>query len=164
MPPEAGIVVYQNKRALPRAWRVERVTTHNAAEVDARLLGDVGFDPRGEALVETTVPAQAWRGGAAAAETLSLNRIRMHTTGQGPGFVVISEGYDPGWRAFLNDRELPVYRVDALIMGVAVPPGEHQIELRYEPRLWRLGLAGSASALMILLTWGYRRRGGGIRG
>ena len=44
-------------------------------------------------------------------------------------------------------------RVDALLPGVSVPAGEHEIELAYEPPRWRAGLGGAALSLVLLFAW-----------
>lgn len=160
---EGEVVVAENRQALPRAWRPARVTLLAKAEVDRRLTADPGFRALEEALVEAPLAGDAWTGGVATLETRSVNRLRLETEGPGPGLVVLSEGYDPGWRATAHGESLPVHRVDGLLIGVEVPPGAQIVELNYEPRLWRAGLAGSGLASLALIAWGYlgrkRKRG-----
>jgi hypothetical protein len=157
LPAPLGVLAFENRQALPRAWRPAIVSVLTPDQVDARMTDDITFDPRREALIEGTsqVPASA---GTASAQTLSLNRIRLETEGALAGLVVVNEGYDPGWRAFSGDKELGVQRVDGLVLGIVVPPGHHSITLRYEPRLWRVGLLGSGLALAGLLIWAMRNR------
>ncbi|MFP5502093.1 MAG: YfhO family protein, partial [Candidatus Sericytochromatia bacterium] len=158
LPSEGGMVVFKNGRALPRAWRPGAVSVVTPETVDARLTSDPSFSPRDEALVEVPLAPRTWTGGATTARTVSFNRIRLQTSGTGPGLAVVSESYDPGWRAFAEGREFPVHRVDGLVLGVEVPPGDWEIELRYEPRLWRAGLAVSAFSALTLVAWGMRLR------
>lgn len=156
-PDEAGVVVYANHRALPRAWRPTRVLGRKPAEVFEDLRAEVAFDPRTTALVEgAAVKAPAWTPGEAWARTETPSRITVRTRGTGPGLVVVSEAFDPGWRAFLDGdgRELPVRRVDGLVLGVEVPGGERTLALRYRPPSWERGLAISALALGVLVLWG----------
>lgn len=153
-PDEAGVVVFANYRALPRAWRPDRVLGRTTAVVVDDLRTEVAFDPRTTALVEGGVPkAPAWTPGEAWATTVSPNRIRVRTRGTGPGLVVVSEAFDPGWRAWLGDQELPVRRVDALVLGVEVPSGDRVLELRYRPPAWERGLRISGLALGALGLW-----------
>lgn len=156
-----GVATYAYARGLPRAWRVTSVRTLAPDAVDRQVREAAAFDPRAEALVETVLAPQDWSPGPASMIPHGLNRIHLHSSGPGPGFVVVSESYDRGWRAFEGDRELPVYRADGLVMGIAVPAGEVAVELRYEPPMWRAGLAGSGLALIGLIAWlrWGRRRG-----
>ena len=49
------------------------------------------------------------------------------------GYVVLVDGYDPGWRATIDGRGVPVLRANVAFRAVAVPPGRHVIEYRYRP-------------------------------
>ena len=42
------------------------------------------------------------------------------------GLVVLSDVHFPGWKATVDGREVPIERVDYLLRGVAVGPGEHR--------------------------------------
>lgn len=152
----AGMKRYTNPQALPYAWRASTVTTLEAEAVERRMRSPA-FDPRREALVETDVAPIT--PGTATARPTSLNRLTVETDGVGPGLVVVSEGYDPGWRAVAGDRELRVHRVDSLILGVEVPAGRQVVELTYAPRAWPVGLATSGLSGLLLLGWfGWDRR------
>jgi hypothetical protein len=150
---------FENTQALPRAWRVATASLLPPERVDGRMTADPTFDPGREALVESPLATDPTPG-TATAQAFSANRIRLETAGAGPGLAVVSEGYDPGWKAFEGDRALPVHRVDGLILGVEVPPGSHTIELRYAPPRWGLGLAISVTSALLMLGWalGIRQR------
>jgi hypothetical protein len=150
---EPGVAVYENQRRLPRAWRPDAALALAPDTVDAHMRGEAPWDPRRQALLDAPAVPPAASPGTAEATTLSMNRIRVDTQGAGPGLVLVSEGYDPGWKAFSGDRELRVHRADALILGIEVPAGRHSIELRYEPPRWRLGLALSALSLILAVIW-----------
>lgn len=153
--------IYENPGALPRAWRVEEARVLPEAALDRHLMADPAFDPRRVALLEAG-PAPVVTPGTAEAGAAGHNRILGRTEGPGPGLVVVSESYDPGWRAFSAAGELPVRRVDGLVLGVEVPAGRVGFELRYAPPRWPIGLAVSASSSVGLLAWalwGRIRRG-----
>ncbi len=153
-PGEDGVVVYTNHRALPRAWRPTRVLGRKLAAISEDLRDEPAFDPRTTALLEGPVArAPAWTPGTAWARTLTPSRIAVRTRGTGPGLVVVSEAFDPGWRAWLGPRELPVRRVDGLVIGVEVPGGDRQLELRYRPPAWDRGVAVSGGALALAIGW-----------
>lgn len=149
---ESRVWVYENRRALPRAWRPAVARALPAGEVDRRVLGEGRFDPRHEALLEGGPAAPASRG-PVVAEAISPNHMRLTTAGAGPGLVVVSEGYDPGWRAYAGRTELPVRRADGLLLGVEAPAGQAEIELWYEPRRWRWGLLGTLLSALLLAFW-----------
>jgi uncharacterized membrane protein YfhO len=75
--------------------------------------------------------------------------------------LVLTDIYYPGWKAFLDGRRVPLERVNYLLRGVAVPAGEHRVELRYEPTSFRLGwMISLATALALIgaVLFHFRRR------
>jgi uncharacterized membrane protein YfhO len=57
-----------------------------------------------------------------------------------------------GWRAWVDGHEAPILRANSLFRAVQLPPGDHEIELRYEPGAVALGRTVSdwAAAVAIL--------------
>jgi hypothetical protein len=69
------------------------------------------------------------------------------------GILVLSDGWDPGWTATVDGRPAPVLRVDEALRGVAVGPGAHRVEFRYQPH-WPLeGLAATLLTIVIITAW-----------
>lgn len=151
---EPGVVLFENTRRMPRAWRVSSAVNLTPDEIDARVRGEAPFDPAAEALVENTRPMTVpFTAGPVTAVTRSMNRIELTTDGDGPGLVVLSENFDPGWTASEGPTNYPLNRVDATLMGIEVPSGHHLVTLNYEPPHWWRGLQASTGALVLLLLW-----------
>jgi len=74
------------------------------------------------------------------------------------GVVVISEAFDPGWRASLDGARAPVYAADLGLMAVPVPTGEHCVVLSYRPRSWPFALLLSAVGVLVVIALLVRRR------
>jgi hypothetical protein len=147
------VKVYENTRALPRAWRVSSAQKLEPAAVDARMMGDAGFEPAATALVEEGPAASTLAAGPAAVTPRSANRLAVTTNGAGPGLVVVNESYDEGWHAFAGTQELPVRRVDGLVLGVDVPAGPQAFELRYRPPRWGQALGVTLAGIAAWLLW-----------
>ncbi len=54
-------------------------------------------------------------------------------------YLVFSDTYFPGWRAWIDNEEVEIYRTDGIVKGIVVPEGEHQIRFLYDPPLYKLG-------------------------
>ncbi|MFP5503322.1 MAG: YfhO family protein, partial [Candidatus Sericytochromatia bacterium] len=155
---EGPVTVFENQRAMPMAWRPAVAEVHDPARVDALITREPDFDPRTTVLLEAPLAIEQVVPGTASVERHSLNRLTVATQGSGPGVVVVSEGYDPGWRASTGGRQLAVHRANGLLLGIEVPEGAHHIALVYEPPFWRAGLLGSGLSLLALLYWWRRSR------
>lgn len=80
----------------------------------------------------------------------------------GDTWLVVSEMYDAGWRAFVrpqggaegDEQALPVERVLGNLQGVQLPPGQWTVRLVYSPASFQVGLFGSltSGALLLLLA------------
>jgi uncharacterized membrane protein YfhO len=72
--------------------------------------------------------------------------------------LVLSEMYYPGWYATVNARPARIHRVDAGLRGIALPPGESRIDLRYAPRSVYAGGVLSFLAFFgtLVALWRYR--------
>jgi uncharacterized membrane protein YfhO len=68
----------------------------------------------------------------------------------------------PGWQARVDGgSSSAVLRTNYAFQGVALPAGDHQVELRFDPPLWRIGLgtaAVTAAALLVAAAVGRSRR------
>jgi hypothetical protein len=72
--------------------------------------------------------------------------------------VVMRESWDPGWTALLDGKPAALQPEWGVFLAVDVPPGRHELILKYEPAEVRLGLAVSVAALVgsILVLTGIR--------
>jgi hypothetical protein len=83
----------------------------------------------------------------------------------GESLVVVSETLLPGWRAFLDGREVPIHYAYHAFMGVVVPAGTHRLKLVHAPTAFRIGLWASIFTMLTwpvpLLAWRRKRAGPG---
>lgn len=149
----ANVTVFENTLVYPRAYFVERVRT----ELDPhRVLQQVtapGFDGRREALLETANPPSLpppTTAGAARATRRSPNELRIATRTAEPRLLLVSEMHFPGWRAYVDGVEAPIYRANYLFRGVVVPAGHHVVTFLYRPSSVIVGTIVSALALLFV--------------
>lgn len=70
----------------------------------------------------------------------SPNQIKINTRMEGNGFLVLSEIWYPGWKAFDNGKELEVYRANYLLRAVYLNKGDHSVDFIYDPLSFKIGL------------------------
>ena len=148
--------VLENAEALPRAWIVHSARRVGSGAEALELLSSKEVDPKETALLEEEPPQQQmWRPEEASSEQVSVseyeaNRIKLKSSAQAPGLLMLSEVYYPAWKAYVDGRPAPVYVADQLLRSVPVPEGEHEVELRYESVTLGAGVAVSLAAYAAL--------------
>ncbi len=68
------------------------------------------------------------------------------------GIITIPEQYWPGWRAFVDDKEVPIHSVEKIFRGVDLPAGKHHLRMIYQPLMFQIGGIVSCLGLIILTT------------
>jgi hypothetical protein len=154
-----AVRLYELPSTPERAHVVERVRSFagEAQLVEAMARGD-GIDPRRAALaVEAELAGATLPPGARSSRAVVLRDTpgRLALRGEGPGLLVVAEGWDPGWSATLDDAPAPLLRVNALQLGVVLPEGVHEVVLRHTPVGFvpGLGLAGAAATCLAVALY-----------
>ena len=70
----------------------------------------------------------------------------------------MNQTWDPGWRATVDGRPVPLLRTDLSLSGLVVPPGRHDVGLRYEDPAVTAGLALGACGLVACVALALRGR------
>jgi hypothetical protein len=155
---EPGVLVFENARVLPRAWRVARARVVSEEALQDHMAGRAPFEPQAEALVSATLPGrEAWVTGPTRLLRESGNTLELETSGPGPGLVVVSVRHTPGWRV-AAPAGARLVTVDGALAGVVVPAGAHRVVLTYEAPGFRAGVATSVATLLGLGALGWLRR------
>jgi hypothetical protein len=82
------------------------------------------------------------------------NQLKYVSNNSNEGFAVFSEMYyKNGWKATIDGKEAPIYRVNYVLRGLKVPAGKHTIEFKFEPEVVKTGstIALMSSIGMLLL-------------
>lgn len=165
-----GVLIVRNLRALPRAWLVAEAEAVDGEEALRRIRGESRnssggndgnaqkFEPRRTALLEVSADElPRLPGGALAPEsTIRLvqyqpTRLTLETNAKTATIAIVSEIFYPGWEATLDGVAQPIYLTNFLLRGVAVPPGQHRIEMRYRAPAARTGALISLSTLLLII-------------
>lgn len=49
------------------------------------------------------------------------------------GFLVFSENYYPGWKAYVDDRRVPIKRLEGIIQVIDITKGRHTVVFKFNP-------------------------------
>jgi hypothetical protein len=115
----------RNLSAMPRAWVAQSLDTWDAPRMDR------------EVVIESETP----------------NRMVLRAAGS--GLLVVSEAAYPAWRVAVDGKDAELIEVGGWWRAVEIGPGEHIVEMTYNPVLSLIGLA--VTMLALLAYWGVRR-------
>jgi hypothetical protein len=156
--PELGSdpAVFENPRALPRAFVVYRASPAPPADPLLARLSEDGFDPLVESYVEgaalAVAPGAPARGAPATVVRDEEEVVEVEATLSAAGLLVIADSFYPGWHATVDDVPVPIVAVNHLFRGVHVPAGAHRVRFEYRPRSFTLGAVVSLAAVAGLVT------------
>ena len=163
------VSIWDNVGNLGPAWVTHQIVpaTREAAE---NRISQRAFRPDRVAVAEGDVAALADPGAGATSSVTMTSFAPQHVsydaTTSADGFLVMSEIYEPGWKAYLDGEEVEIHPTDVALRGIALPAGDHTVDLRYEPTSLRVGFAVSALAHVLMLgvlvvaaVTGLRRKG-----
>jgi membrane protein YdbS with pleckstrin-like domain len=141
----------------PRAWLV----ANTVSSVDPAV--DISRVPiETTALVDDTLSLPSGTPGTAIVVVDRPGKITAATSSETKQLLVVSESYDRGWQATLDDAEVEILRANGDFLGVVVPPGKHEISLNFAPQSLRWGRLASGFGLGLIVTtllWPVRAAG-----
>ncbi|MDB5096940.1 MAG: hypothetical protein JWM80_1361 [Cyanobacteria bacterium RYN_339] len=152
---QPAVTLLENVQALPRTWVASGADFTTAALAPGRLAGNAERW-RDHALVETPdgqAPA-GWRPGgpargSAVVTVRSSQSMEVVARLEAPGWLVVSELYDPNWTATVDGQPAPVYPADVALRALPLAAGRHVVRMRYASRL--VDVAAGISLVSLLL-------------
>jgi hypothetical protein len=153
--------IYRNRNALPKAWMVDHVqqVTPGDRETVQHLLIDPYFAPESSAIVESALTEQAlphFNQTGSPAGSVDILRykaeaIDVQVYAPSPGLLVVSDAMYPGWKAYVNGVEQPIYYTNLIMRGVYLDAGVQRIEFRFVPTFLGIGRIISGVTLGLCL-------------
>ncbi|MFA6587433.1 MAG: YfhO family protein [Patescibacteria group bacterium] len=84
----------------------------------------------------------------------SNNYLNLQTTSSGNSALVTNLQFYPGWQVFIDRKPATALQVNHAFLGSPIPAGEHQIEFKYSPKSFCLGIIVSSISVLFLLMLG----------
>ncbi|MGN7821335.1 YfhO family protein [Chitinophaga sp. 22536] len=157
--PSTGQPVAQfNPQALGNAWFVSGI--HWAANADAEMSAMDHFNPADTAVIDRRFQAQVGNlapGKDSSAGIVltkySLNDLHFSSHNAHDGLAVFSDIYYPaGWKAYIDQQETDIIRVNYALRGLKVPAGKHDITFEFRPKTFITGRRIAAISSWVLLA------------
>ena len=148
--------IYLNTVAYPMAQLVYHAVQAESVPAAFAAIHAPGFDPTEQVvLLEKPQPVEPAgdRPRHVSIVQYSANRISLEVTTPTPCYLLLSEVYDPGWRASIDGRPSRVVLADYLFRAIYVEPGTHRVSLWFSPPSFWIGLGLSVTTWLVLAAW-----------
>ena len=151
--------IYENKKVLPKAWIVGNLKNVYSQRESLMETLMTGFNPSNSAVVidynGKDIPENVV--GKANVKTKEENKIEIDCQSETGGLLVLSEiYYKPGWKAFVNGKETPIFQTNHILRSVRIPSGSSEVIFEYDKSDWeKTRLLSRISFLSIILLLGF---------
>jgi hypothetical protein len=153
---EGEVFPYENTDANGNAWFVSELEQKSSANEEIMALDSL--DTKTKAVYsEFDVLQSTFKVDSLASIKLveyKPNYLKYESRNSNEGFAVFSENYyAQGWNAYIDGEVTPHVRVNYILRGLQVPPGNHTIEFKFEPEVIQTGsaIAMASSIVLVLL-------------
>ncbi len=161
---DSEVVLYENRDYLPRAYLVPSAVVERPGDEILHRLAMGDFQPERMVILEEQfdvsklppppppgsvqpIRSNLPQGTESTSEPGTVRILRMEddlvlldAAARQNAMLFLADLAYPGWKAYLDGKETPIYRANFLFRAVYVPAGRHTVEFVYRPRSFRLGL------------------------
>ncbi len=126
-------LLYINPEAKPAVYFSEKVIFSQNEELAFNSWRDNGF--KDTFVVCPSCQSETFRvgDGEITIKEKENSFIKLAVNSNEKQFLVFSQNFLPGWKALIDDSEVPIYSVNTVFMGIFVPAGTHEVEFVYNP-------------------------------
>ena len=146
-----------NENALGNAWFVDSYKFVNSPNEEIDEIRNI--NPAQVAIVHNEFSNELeglniQKNGEISLTDYKPNHLTYVSNSSSDQLAVFSEvwyGPDKGWQAYIDGNAVDHIRVDYILRGLRVPPGQHTIEFKFKPKTYAIGSTVSLICSLIIL-------------
>lgn len=148
------MAVLMNRSYLPRAYAVQQVVIEKDKDMIFNILNHPRFNPNEMAVLEVSSPAAMSASPGPSTVKIAMysnDDIKINADMAENGFLILSEKYYPGWKAYVDGKDTKIYKANYIMRGVYLPKGTHKVEFIFDPWPYKAGLWLSSATFLFLV-------------
>ena len=148
---QGGYGFVQRQNFFPRAWLVDEYQVMDSEEIEETMkskyhnFGDIVFLESEPVFTGSNQNSNVRN---VKCIEYSNDYMKYEVNSETNSILVFSEIFYPAWKAFLNDKEIPIIRANYSFRAIAIPAGKHIVEMEYESSAFNTGMIISIIALI----------------
>ncbi len=160
--PDSSPVV--NGGAFGNAWFIDEYVPASTPDEEIALIGEVDlrttavigadFDNAREAVFEAVSDADTTAADHIEMTYYSPDELRYKYSTATDRATIFSEVYyADGWTAQVDGKDIDLFRADWILRGAVLPAGEHELVMKFEPKVYSLSenISRATSATLVIL-------------
>lgn len=88
-------------------------------------------------------------------QNMTNNTVTAKVSAKEESFINFSQNYYPGWKAYVNGNETPIFLVNGLIQGINIPKGKSTVVFHFQPNSVFVGAGITAVTLLLLISYSF---------
>lgn len=148
--------IYKINGTLPRAYVVPNAVVLKSKQEIFTYLKKTSFDPKKMVILENSSPYPVKNSSTfnrVSISTYEPNRIEMQTYLENPGYLVLSEIWYPGWKAYDNRKETEIFKANYIFRSIYIQKGKHDITFIYDPDSYKIGKTISIISFLAIIMY-----------
>lgn len=143
--------VFKNNDALPRTFLTNNYIIETNPQKILDRMFDSKFNLRNTLVLEEGPKVKLSGEGLTEIKSYSAEKVSIETNSSGNNLLFLSDSYYPGWQAYLDGKNVRIYRADFSFRAVLVPQGKHTVEFIYQPLSFTIGALLMVTSLTLVL-------------
>ena len=143
---------------VPRAYIVHKAMKLPESRI-MQYMASSEFNPEEEVIFEERENVKLMDGEKSEEDRVVITdyraeSIELSTTSEEEAYLVLSEHYYPGWKAFVDGENVPIYRANYLFRTIILSPGEHIVKFQFGSETFRIGIILSLLGVLCIVGAG----------
>ncbi len=154
-PQQSGYSFVQHQSYYPRAWLVQDKRVMTPEEIIKAMQAEY-YDYSSIVFLDKEPEFIGKSGNAKTSSVKCLdyqnNSLKYSVSAEANSILIFSEIFYPEWAAYIDDEKTEIIRANHSFRAVAIPKGNHTIEMKYESPAFNTGLIISLVFLIGSIT------------
>jgi hypothetical protein len=143
---DENVKVYRNRELLPRASFVSDYKVISDEQEALGFLRSKDFNPVDVVVLNEepasfeNIPSSKHNNARVEIKHYSSGKVILNVTASSDGILVLSDTFYPGWKAYVDWKEVEIMKANTVMRAVIVSKGKHIVKFVYDPVPFSYGL------------------------
>lgn len=144
--------IYENKTVLPRVSVVSTIKVARTIKEQYQSVTAADFDPKTTVILEKVIKQQFKQAiSEAKIDEYSNHSVKISADMADNGVLVLADAYYPGWKAYVDGKEVEILAANINQRAVIINKGTHNVIFKFQPKSFMAGAVVSSLTSLALI-------------